>query len=309
MILVALGYHGTLEGNAGTTLTVRGGDLKTVICPITEKYVSVIKMSDERRAELSALLYEAGLRFNGGGSSEPVDFMKAESFTVTYINDDFFPIGLKLIAESALNTKGDYKLENTLRKIVLRGDFRPLANAVPKPYKLNMVDYGSAQPVEIREWLAAVHSLLTGGGCVEYLGHTPFTYIKRGTTVTHGMVCTIDVNIGGCVVIPGVNHLSLQREITDILPNYMADIMTQSARTGKFDIADCRRKSGNMAFVPFTFKRDGREYEGCRHAGILCQYAGIECPFNGFSFDLSKTETRETLLQWSKREVEYNACK
>ncbi len=299
MILLTLGFHGKLTPEKG--LEIRGEDMLTVICPITEKYQSVIKMSDERKRELFGLLSRAGMRFDGADLSEEVDFSKIKVFTVTSEANAYLSVGLKLIAEAATNTKYYIKLENMLCPVILRGDFNPLANAVPKRYRLSILEYVNAQTKEIQEWIAKAHALMTGNGCVDVGSGVPFTYIKRNTSVSYGLVCSIEMGITGCFVSPGVNHLADDDSVTRLLPAHMADQMINCE--GEFPPDQCFRRSGSMPFARFSFTYKGKKYEGCRHAGFRCQYAGIKCPFTGFSFDLSDPEVREMTMRWIEKEL------
>jgi hypothetical protein len=134
-------------------------------------------------------------------------------------------------------------------------------------------------------------------------GGPPFTYNRRNTTVTDGMVCIIESDAAGFYVSPGVNHLSKPDSIIGKLPDEMVDIIKSGEETVKFDGDLCLRKSGNMGFARFTFTHNGKEYEGCRHAGHRCQYAGKKCRFTGVRFNINDPAVRELMMEWIEKEV------
>jgi len=305
MILLSLGFHGRLEMKPEKRLTICGNDMFTVICPATEKYQSLIKMKDKRKLEMFRLLSDLGLHFNGADFSEEVNFSKAKKFYITFNKNNFFVVGLKLIAEAITNNKYYIKLENLLCPVVLRGDFSPLANTVPQKYKPNISEYANAQQPEIKEWITNIETLLINNGCtiIHSIGGPPFTFVKRNTNITQGMVCIIYMGITGCFITTGVNHLSNPNSIISMLPNDMVDIIKSGSESGKFNIEQCNRRSGSMSFARFTFTHEGKEYEGCRHAGLRCQFSGVKCRFTGFRFDLSDPNVRELMTKWIEMEL------
>jgi hypothetical protein len=153
IILLTLGFHGRLEIEPEKKLVIHGKDIFIIIDPITEKYQSLIKMNEERKLELFYLLFDLGLRFNGADFSKEVDFKKTGAFYITSNKNDFFPVGLKLIADAMLNNKEYYKLENLFMSIFLRGDFYPIANAKSKKYNSNIEEYVNAQHPDIKKWV------------------------------------------------------------------------------------------------------------------------------------------------------------
>jgi hypothetical protein len=306
MILLSLGFHGRLQTKPEMRLTVCGEDMSIVICPITEKYQSLIKMSNERKMELFRLLSDLGLRFSGADFSEEVDFKKAGTFYVTSSQNEYFTVGLKLIADAATNIKDHYKMENLLGPVILRGDFQSLTGEKPKKYVFDIRDFANAQPPEIGEWLMNADTLLLNSGCTMIQGMgggPPFTYAKRNTTVTKGMVCIIEADYTGCFVIPGVNHLANPDSIINMLPDDMVDTIKSGEERTKFNIEQCNRRSGNMGFARFAFTHNGNEFEGCRHAGLRCQFSGVKCRFTGFKFDLSNPNVRELMMKWIEMEL------
>ena len=304
IILFSLGFHGKLETKPEMNLTVRGEDMSVVICPVTEKYQSVIKMSGGRKLEMFRLLSDLGLRFNGADFSEEVDFSKTGTFHITSEKNEYFAVGLKLIADAMINNTYYIKLENLFGPVFLRGDFYPLANAKPKKHIIHINEYASPQTPEIREWIKSIDNLLTNNGCTMVVSDGKFQYTKRGKSVTYGMVCIIEMGITGCFITPGVNHLANPDSITRILPDDMADMLKSGEERAKFNPEQCNRRTGNMSFARFAFTHNGEEYEGCRHAGLRCQFSGVKCCFTGYNFDLSDPNVRELAATWIEMELE-----
>ncbi|MDR0325712.1 MAG: hypothetical protein LBI19_06440 [Oscillospiraceae bacterium] len=304
IILLSLGFHGRLEAKPEMKLAVRGEDMSIIIDPITEQYQSVIRMSGDRKLEMFRLLSDLGLRFDGADFSEEVDFSKTGTFHITSAKNDYFAVGLKLIADAMTNIKEHYKLENLFRSVFLRGDFSPLANATPKKYNSKIEEYANAQLPEIREWIIMLDSFLTKNGCklIQGMGGgSPFTYSKRNTTITQGLVCILNMEITGCFITPGVNHLANPNSIIRSLPDKLVNMVKSGEETERFSIGQCHRR---MGFARFSFTHNGKEYEGCRHAGLRCQFSGVKCRFTGFSFDLAEPDVRELMRRWIEMELE-----
>ena len=306
IILLTLGYHGKLVTEHEKKLVIFGGDMQNVIDPITEKYKSFIQMSAERKLEMFNLLSEIGLRFEGADFSREVDFSEHTAFEVSRVENDYFPVGLKLIAQSMINNKDYYKLENLFGSVLRRGDFYSLANVKPKKVIQKISEYANAQPPEIKEWVINIDKLLTQNGCkaVQGMGGgSPFTYTKRSGSITYGMVCIIEMGIAGAFVIPGVNHLENSDSICNVLPDNLAALIKSGEDNAKFNPEHCHRRSGNMGFARFAFTHKGIEYEGCRHAGLRCQFSGVKCRFSGYKFDLYDTVVRDLMTKWIEMEL------
>jgi hypothetical protein len=310
-ILMAMGIFGRLEILPEVRLFVRGDDMLTGICPLTqrypEKYNGILRMSNERKLEMFRLMDDLGFRFHGADFSTEVDFTKTETFYVTSIKNSFCVIGLKLIAEAAANNKNYIKMENLFGPVFLRGDFSSLANASPKKHAIKIQEAVIAQRPEIREWVIGTDKLLTGNGCkiTESGKGAEFIYTRRNAGVTYGMVCIIFMGITGCFITPGVNHLACTDSIIKLLPGKTADIIKSGMESEKFNAERCLRRSGNMPFARFSLIHAGMEYEGCRHAGLRCQFSGVKCRFtgSGFRFDLSDPDVRKLMTKWLEKEL------
>jgi hypothetical protein len=301
IILLSLGFHGRLVTEPEKKLIIHGEDMNIVIDPITEKYKSLTRMSKERRLEMFNLLSDIGIRFDGADFSKEINFTKSRIFDVTHNENEYFPIGLKLIAEAMLNNKDYYKLENLFGSILRRGNFYPLANEKPKKVNINIREYANAQPPEIRKWLINADEFLINNGCKQIqgiAGGSPFTYVKRGKSVTYGMVCIIETGITGAYIIPGVNHLEHTKSIIDLLPDNLVSKLISGDGHEK-----CFRDKGNMGHARFSFMYKGKKYEGCRHAGLRCQFSGVKCRFSGYRFDLSEPRTRKLMTKWIENEI------
>lgn len=301
MILFTLGIRGRLEMN-GKKMNVRVDDLLTVICEKTEKYISLIKMSSERKLEMFRILYDLGLRFEGADFTNEVDFSKIEEFDVTFIKNDFWVIGLKLLAEATLNHKHYYYIMNVFT-VLLQCDFYPLANMIAKKHVQHINEYANPQTPEMKEWIKDIDELLMKNGCTMVRSDGCFQYTKRGKSVTYGMVCAISLNITGCFIIPGVNHLANPNSIINMLPDDMANMLKSGGERAKFYPEQCYRQSGNMGFARFTFTHNGEEFEGCRHAGLRCQFSGVKCQFAGYRYDLADPSVRELMKRWLELEL------
>ncbi len=304
IILFSLGYHGRLDTETKTKLILRGADMLTVICPLTEKYQSVIRMSSERKLELFHLLADLGLRFEGADFSEEIDFAKTGTFHITYAHNAYLPIGFKLIAEAMVNNKYYIKLENLFAPLFLRGDFYSLQNATPKGHVIHINEYAQPQTPEIRQWVKQIDVLLIQNKCTMVRSDGAFQYIRRGKSVTHGMVCIIDMGITGCSIIPGVNHLANPNNILLTLPDDMANTLKSCGQDAAFDPEQCYRKTGNMGYARFAFTHNGEDFVGCRHAGLRCQFSGAKCGFTGYRFDLADPCVREWMKKWIELELE-----
>lgn len=291
--LFSLGFHGRLDTDPHMKLTVHGGDMLTVICPITEKYHSLIKMSGGRKLELFLLLQSLGLRFDGADFSREVDFSKTGAFHIAYDKDDFFPVGLKLIAEATTNNRDYIKLENLFGAAFMRCDFYPLANAAPKKHCKHINEYVNAQSPEIRKWIREMDEFLTGSGCtvIDNLGDE-FIYSKRKIKSRIGMVCKIYMDITGCFITPGINHLKNPNNIVSMLPDEIVDLM--KARTER-ECGWCAYSRRNPDFIqcrpgcPFKFTYKGEEYIKCRYAE--------------FKISLEHAENRELIRKWLEMEL------
>jgi hypothetical protein len=303
IILISLGFHGRLAIEPKKKLVIHGEDMQIIICPITEKYTSLIRMRGERKLEMFNLLSEAGLHFNGADFSEEVDFTKNKIFDITHSENEHFAVGLKLIVEAMLNHKDYYKIENLINSILLRGDFYSLANEKPKKVMLNIGEYANAQSQEIKEWIIKTNELIlkNGGKLIQEMGGGPsYTYIKRGKTVSYGLICKIELFITGAFICPGVNHLENPGSIINLLPDNMAAMIKSGDDNTRFNPEQCIR---GWDFARFAFTHKGVEYEGCRHAGHRCQFSGKKCRFTGFSFDLSEPNVRNLITKWIEMEL------
>jgi hypothetical protein len=293
LTLFSLGFHGRLETGAQMKLTVQGVDMLTVICPVTEKYHSLIRMSGRRKLEIFLLLHELGLRFEGADFSKEVDFSKTGAFHITYDKDDCFAAGLKLIAEATANNREYIKLENLFGTAFMRCDFYPLANAAPRKHVKYIQEYVNAQSPEIREWIRDLDVYLSGSGCtVTHDFGGEFIYAKRKLRNRMGMVCKIYMDITGCFITPGMNHLKNPNNIINMLPGDIVDLMIAKAERECGWCAYSRRNPDSIECRPgcplkFTYK--GEEY-------IKCRYAEFQIP-------LDKAENRELIRKWLEMEL------
>jgi len=229
-VLFSLGFHGKLETEPRNELHVCGGDMLRV--SKMQKYTHLNKMSKKRKLELFDFLSGLGFYFEDADFSTHVDFDNTGVFYVQYENDDAMLTGLKLMASAQANIKAKYDRYTT---ILMRGDFYPLANAEPKPPVVNIADYVSTQEPEIERWLIALDRLLAKSCKVDgrsqyFMCGAIFEYSSR---ITKKRVCTINLVVWGCTIIPSVSHLeNLDNILGQFTPNMLDIIRRRNNRCG-----------------------------------------------------------------------------
>ncbi|MCL2372081.1 MAG: hypothetical protein FWC78_01590 [Defluviitaleaceae bacterium] len=292
-ILFQFGYHGRLETEPKNELIVYGEDMLHV--SKMQKYKHLNKMSKQRKLELFDLLSELGFYFEDADFSENIDFSKTGTFYVQYENDDSLLTGLKLMALAQSNVKAKYDRYST---ILMRGDFYLLANVKPKPPTVNIAEYATTQPPDIREWVISLDELLTRScqvvGEVRYfLCDGTFSYTSRKTK---NVVCKIDLKAKNSSAIPNVNHFEKSSDILNQLTEFMLDTMRSKNRNCK----NCSELN-NPNFVkcpygggePHRFSHKGEDFELCRH--------------NGFEFLINNEMERDVLMKWIELELEWGS--
>ncbi|MCL2421196.1 MAG: hypothetical protein FWD03_05000, partial [Defluviitaleaceae bacterium] len=219
---------------------------------------------------------------------DSIDFSKIGTFYVTYENDDDVILGLKLMAEAKNNIKSGYQKFMTT---FMRGDFYPLANAVPKAHTANVSDFANAQPSEIRDWVVDIEKLLIDNGCkisCFFLSNTngdgSFSYTSKKGKKT---VCRIAMGVQGSLIEIRGNHFANEKNILPELPERMLDIV-KSGRCG-----GCAER--NSSFV------------NCRHGGpFKFTYNGEQlerCAFGGYVFPLDNAADRSLIKKWLEMEL------
>jgi len=286
VVLSTLGLYGRLETEPRKELVVNGGDLLT---PLTStKPPAINKLSNRRKMEVFNYLSDIGFYFEDLNLSESIDFSQVGTFYVTYENDDFVIIGLKLLAEAKNNIKAGYQKFMTT---FMRCDFYPLANLVPKAHTASAREFANSQPPEIRDWIIDVEKLLIDNGCkisCFFLSNTngdgSFSYVSPKGKKT---VCRIAMGVAGSLVEIRGNHFNNERTILPELPENMLDVV-KSDKCGK-----CAE--GNPNFI------------SCRHGGpFKFAYNGENlerCAFGGYIFKLDNPTERELIKKWLKMEL------
>ena len=295
IILLSLGVHSRLEIKERKAISVRGEDLYTVICPITEKYNSLNKMSGERKLEMFRILCDLGLHFNGVDFSNEIDFSKIERFSITHEKNEYFPIGLKLLSEATLNNKNYIKLNNLFVAVFLRCDYNPLTNAVPKKHKIKINDIANSQPPDVREWILLINTILTNNGCsLTQSGSGEFTSVKRNTGIMKGRILRLHIGITGCFATPGVNHINNPANILAELPDNIIDMIIDKKNHTHGSCGQC---SGGIAYTqckiggPIQFKYKNEDI-------VKCRVSDIKIP-------LDNAEHREWVKKWIEMELNY----
>ena len=285
--LFSLGFHGKLETEPEKRLTVEREDMLKVICPVTEKYHSLIKMKLERKKEVFYFLSSLGICFNN------TNFSKTGTFNITYDKNAFFIIGLKLIAEATMNNRDYIKIENLFGSAFFRCDFYPLANMVPKKHIKKIKEYANAQSPEIREWIIEIDTFLTNNDCtISNVLSDEFIYTKRKNKNRKGMVCKIYMGIMGCYITPGINHLENPDNILYLLPDSIMDLMKAKAERECGWCAYSRRNPDVIQCkqgCPFKFTHEGIEY-------LKCRYAEFKIPLDNVSH-------RKYVKKWLEMEI------
>ena len=289
MCLFTLGIRGNLD-SAGIKLVVRADELLTVICERTEKYMSFVKMSGARRAELFHFLYDLGVRLDGLELTRDIDFAGVDAFAVTSVHSDYFPIGLKLLAEATANHRDYYYIMNVFG-VLGRCDYRPLANPTPKPHIMDIIETANSQSEEVREWIAQTHNYLVAQGCI-CSGRGEFTYTPRGSKKRKAMALRLWLDITGCYACPAMGHFNSPGSIVDELPDSVFELVTAKAERECGWCAHSRREPGLIQCrpgCPIEFTRGGVSYRKCRYAE--------------FRIDMSDAANREIVSRWIEREL------
>ena len=288
--LSTLGLHGRLETEPKMMLIVSGSDLLT---PLSDtKPAAMNKISNKRKQEMFNYLSEAGFYFEDLNLSESIDFSKVGTFYVTYENDDYVILGLKLLAEAKENIKSGYQKFTTT---FMRGDFYSLASSAPVKHMANAAEFANSQPPDLKSWIICLEKFLMDNGCkiVTFSlsntnGGGSFAYASRKSNRT---VCRINMGISGSEIVLKGNHFGDKNNILSELPESMLNVVKSVRGCG-----DCEARN------PDTFKY-------CRHGGAYkFSYDGSDyecCVFEGYTFSLSEAsaEERELLKKWIRYEL------
>jgi len=287
IVLSTLGTHGRLETEPNIHLVVNGGDLLTPLS--STKPPAMNKISNKRKLEVFNYLSDMGFYFEDLNLSEAIDFSKIGTFYVTYENDNFVILGLKLIALAKENIKAGFQKFMTT---FMRGDFYSLANPMPKKHMANASEFANAQPAEIRDWITNLEKLLINNKCKIssfFLSNTngdgSFAYVSpKGKTI-----CRISMGICGSKISIHSHHISNENTILAELPENMMNVIKNSNGCG-----------GCGARNPDTFVQ-------CRHGGaIKFEYNGTHyerCVFEGYTFSLNNANERTLLKRWIEYEL------
>ena len=289
VILATLGIYGKFEAEPKMMLSVNGGDL--LASQSSTKPPAMNKISNKRKLEIFNYLSDIGFYFEDLNLSENIDFSKIGTFYVTYENDDFVILGLKLLAEAKENIQSGYQKFTTT---FMRGDFYPLANDVPKKHSASAGDFANSQAPEVRDWIVNLENLLISHKCKiscfslsNTNGSGSFAYASRkGKTI-----CRINMGIQGSEILIHSNHITDNNNILAELPENMLNIVKNSPGCGK-----CKERN------PDTFVR-------CRHGGaVKFTYNGKNykrCVFEGHAFPLNNTTEFALLKKWIEYEIAF----
>jgi len=290
VVLWTLGIYSKLETEPRKELVVNGSGLLTPLS--STKLPAINKLPNKRKTEVFSYLADMGFYFEDLNLSQVIDISKIGTFYVSYENDSYVVLGLKLLALAKHNIKSGYQKFMTT---FMRGDFYPLASAVSIAHTATAAQFAAPQLPEIRDWICDIEKLLVDGGCklsTFFLSNTngdgSFSYASRKSKKT---VCRIAMGIAGCLVEIRGNHFTNENNILPELPQSMLSVV-KSGRCGA-----CA--GGNPNFI------------SCRHGGpFKFTYNGENlerCAFGGYVFSLDNAAERELLKKWTKYELEVSA--
>ena len=264
MVLFSLGMYGELRTEPRYELVVHGNDLLTPF--ISRKPSAMKKLSDKRKLELFDFLSDMGFYFEDLNFDNGVDLSKVVTFYVTYENDDFLILGLKLIAQSLGNIEANFL---KLATVFMRCDFYPLVNAIQKKHTASASEFAHPQPPKIRNWIVNLEKHLIENGCKiscfslsNTTGGGSFSYVSRKSKKT---VCSINMGILGCEISIHGNHFSNERNILAELPEDILNFVKIGRSVcGKMREPNFKCKHGGQ----FTFTHDGETFEICKWGGF-----------------------------------------
>ena len=287
VVLWTLGIYGKLETEPRKELAVNGNDLLTPLS--STKPPAINKLSNKRKAEVFNYLADIGFYFEDLNLSESMDLSKTGTFYVAYENDSYVILGLKLLALAKHNIKSGYQKFMTT---FMRGDFYPLANAMPQAHTTTAALFATPQPPQIRDWICDAEKLLVDNGCklsTFFLSNTngdgSFSYASRKSKKT---VCRIAMGMMGSLVEIRGNHFANEKNILLELPQNMLNVVKGggcgACAKGDPNFVKCRHGG------PFKFAYKGENFE--------------RCAFGGYVFPLDNAAERELLKKWLQYELE-----
>lgn len=275
-ILFAIGLHGKLEMS----------DSNWLICD--ESVFDDVNFTLKRTLELLNYLFDLDISFDGINLSGEAE-MEIGMFSVEY-DDNSFVIGLKLMAQAQASMPANIK-NLDLAAVMLRGDYRPLANAVPKKQVILVSDYATSCPSEIKDWIVNLDKFLLENGCkvvakgmkILYRGIGSFEYTSRKTKLK---VCLIDIRLTGSRIILYGNHFAASDSIIEELPEEMLQIVKHNK--------GCQPCGGPTKCVMmgryYQFTHNNEEYLCCG---------------GGFKFELNESANLKLLRAWVEKETSW----
>jgi len=285
VVLFSIGIYGELKTEPRYELVVHGNDL--LIPFISRKPSAMKKINNKRKLELFDFLSDMGFYFEDLNLDDGVDLSKTGTFYITYDNDDFLILGLKLIAQALGNIEANFL---KLATVFMRCDFYPLANATPKKHTAGASEFANPQPPEIRDWVVNLEKHLIENGCKiscfslsSTTGGGSFSYVSRKNKKT---VCSINMGILGCEISIHGNHFSNERNILAELPENMLNfIKIGRSVCGKMQEPNFKCKHGGQ----FKFIHGGETFEICK--------------WGGFNFALDSESDLELYNKWIDMEL------
>jgi len=273
-LLFFIGYHGKLENKK--ELVVCGTDLLTVPKRKNERKHDLGKLSLIKTSELFKFLSEMGFYFKELNYSEKVDLSKSGQFYVTYENDENLIVGLKLLANAAMNIKSDFI---NIEWDFIRCVYYTLADEEPKKHKSELRDHIHLIPSDKKDWVLDLHNYLTEMNCKcdgKIKDFIRFTYTSRKTKE---WVCNFEYKPTGFIL--GINT-NFAKSLDGIASKLPASTLTAL----RADACGC---GGACKLGPFRISHDGEEFVNCRYVG--------------FQFNLENAEERDILKKWIEAEL------
>lgn len=288
VVLFSLGIYGELKTEPRYELTVDGNDLLTPF--ISKKPSAIKKLNNKRKLELFSFLSDMGFYFEDLNLDNDIDLSKAGTFYITYENDDFLILGLKLIAQALGNIDANFL---KLASVFMRCDFYPLANATIKKHTASASAFANPQSSQIRNWIVNLERHLMASGCKiscfslsNTTGGGSFSYVSRKSKKT---VCSINMGILGCEISIHGNHFSNECSILAELPENMLNfIKTGRSICGKMQEPNFKCKHGGQ----FKFTHNGETFEICK--------------WGGFNFALSDKSDLPLYRKWIDLELAWS---
>jgi hypothetical protein len=277
-VLLLIGIHGKLETKRRKELTVYASDLFIIPKPSHSKYMNLERVSAKNIAEIFEFLSEMGFYFEELNHSEKVNLNETGQFYVTHENDENIIIGLKLLAEAAVNITSGYL---DIDWGFMRCSHYPLASAETVEDTLCFNDFIPMLTLKQRDWALDLHKLLMDNNCTlvsEGKDYATFSYYPQKVE-NWRWACVWEFRPYGLVIKMNTRHIKNLDGIAQALPQGMMGVL-QSGGCG------CRNKCSPDFY---KIKHGNNNY--------------LDCKNYGWYFSLTSPEEYKILKEWIKTEL------